>query len=193
MSKSKDYKRYSCLDDLLDHTALDGLCAEMNCSTCGASELRQRVADFLAQRIGGATWKVSGNTGNHRLSTPQVETLAKELRTVTDGASLASHPDLLPARERAINFLIREVWNNGPKENREEWVRVSLGNTKAGQHYERLLAHYKEDLRRWAAERERNSPEVKQKRLEEEARLRRERIHQRSLRKAEIDRVWREK
>ena len=72
-------------------------------------------------------------------------------------------------------------------------MRSILDGTKAGEHYEALLAHFKEDLSRWAAERERNSPEAEKRRLDEKSRLRREHLLQRAIRKAEIDHIWRAK
>jgi len=81
------------LDDLLDGAVLENLCTAMNCSTCGAFFFRQKIANYLVYKLRVAPSRVSGNTGEHKLSPTQVKVLAEELRTVTSPFGPMPFPD----------------------------------------------------------------------------------------------------
>lgn len=181
------------LDDLLDAVVLENLCCRRGCTTCGAGFFRQKVADFLAFKLRTSRYRVSGNTGDHRLSPDQVRILAEELRKVTEGLVTRFRPRALRRRSEAIDFLIQEVWDFSPRATREEWMRTVLGDSIAGQRYEQMLLHYNEMQRRRAIYEEQNSPSAIALRKAEKARLREERLRERAIRKAEIDRIWKEK
>lgn len=181
------------LDDLLDAAVLENLCCRRGCTTCGAGLFRQKVADFLAFKMRKPRQRVSGNFGSHELSPDQVQVLAEELRKVTDGLIVRFRMRAQRTRSEAMDFLIQEVWDFSPCATREEWMRSILGDSMAGQRFEQMLAHYNEMLRRRAIYEEQNSPAGIAFRKAEKARLRDERIRERAIRKAEIDRLWNER
>ncbi|MDA0892063.1 MAG: hypothetical protein O3C15_07055 [Proteobacteria bacterium] len=181
------------LDDLLDAAVLENLCCRRGCTTCGASFFRQKVADFLAFKMRKPRHRVSGNFGDHELSPDQVQVLAEELRKVTEGLVVRFRMRARRVRSEAIDFLIQEVWDFAPRTTREEWMRNVLGGSIAGQRFEQMLAHYNEMLRRRAIYDEQNSPAGIALRKAEKARLRDERLEERAIRKAEIDRLWKER
>lgn len=181
------------LDDLLDAAVLENLCFRRGCSTCGAGFFRQKVADFLAFKMRKPRQRVAGNFGDHELSTEQVRVLAEELRKVTEGLVAKVRLRAIRPRGEAIDFLIQEIWDFSPRATREEWIRSALGGSMAGRRYEEMLAHYKELERRRALYDEQNSPAAIALRKAEKARLREERLRERAIRKAEIDRLWRQK
>lgn len=180
------------LDDLLDAAILENLCCSRGCTTCGAGLFRQKVADFLAVKMHKPRHRVSGNFGDHELSQDQVRVLAEELRKVTDGMVSRFRMRARRPRSQAIDFLIQEVWDFSPRATREEWMRTVLGDSMVGQRFEQMLAHYNEMLRRRAIYEEQNSPTAVALRKEAKARLRDERLRERAIRKAEIDRLWKE-
>lgn len=181
------------LDDLLDAAILENLCCSRGCTTCGAGLFRQKVADFLAFKMRKPRHRVSGNFGDHELSQDQVRVLAEELRKVTDGMVSRFRMRARRPRSQVIDFLIQEVWDFSPRATREEWMRTVLGDSMVGQRFEQMLAHYNEMLRRRAIYEEQNSPTAVALRKEAKARLRDERIRERAIRKAEIDRLWNER
>lgn len=180
------------LDDLLDAAVLENLCCRRGCKTCGAFFFRQKVADFLAFKLRKTRHRVSGNLGDHELSPDQVRVLAEELRKVTEGLVARSRLRALRPRSEAIDFLIQEVWDFSPRATREEWMRSVLADSMAGRRYEQMLAHYNEMQRRRAIYEEQNSPALIALRKAEKARLRDERLRERAIRKAYIDRLWKE-
>lgn len=174
------------LDDLLDAVVLENLCCKRGCSTCGAFFFRQKVADYLAFKMRKPRYPVSGNSGDHKLSQDQAQVLAEELRKVTEGLVARFRMRAWELRSRAIDFLIQEVWDFSPQATREVWMRNILGHSMAGRRFEQMLAHYNEMLQQ-------NSPGGIAVRKAEKARLRDERLRERAIRKAEIDRLWKEK
>ena len=181
------------LDDLLDAAVLENLCFSRRCTTCGAGPFRQKLTNFLASKMRKFRHGVSGKIGKNELSPDQVKVMTEELRKVTEGSLARFRLRALNARSEAIDFLIQEVWDFSPHETREEWMRRALGDSIAGQRFEQMLTHYKEKLRRRAIYEEQNSPSGIAARKAEKARLRDERLKERAIRKAEIDRLWKEK
>lgn len=180
------------LDDLLEATALENLCTDMFCGTCGAGPFRQKLADFVAEQMRIETWTVASNSGDHRLKAGHAETLLNALRQVTHGRLRNETPGA-GSRRSAIMFILRDIWYTLGGEGGEPRMIAALNGTYSGTILDEMISHYRAMNERHAKFAVANSPVEVAKRRGERKREKLGQIDERMRLKTEIDRKWRER
>lgn len=155
------------------------VCTEIHCTTCGATEFRQGLLAALA---------LAGGRGSlERIDQGAARLLAVALRELE---AVGAAP---PRFEKAVRFVLFEVWHALWDEAERHQLEADLAGTWAGGVLARMQAHHQARIEARRRHDEANDPERIRQSRQEKRRVKQEQHAQRLALKTERDRVWREK
>ena len=158
--------------DLVTHATGVGACMNWGCTTCGALPFRRAVTESANLAAGpGAT--------EHQVS---VE-IATQLGTFPASASWVP----------AIRFLLMFLYAERGKLEFERDLLPLIASSPAESEYQAMAAHYARVVERRRLHEAANDPEEIARRKTLKETEKQERLAMRAIRKAEIDRAWRER
>ena len=155
----------------LDGAIEQQLCTTINCTTCGSLDFRNGLLEAFVTS--------SGKTNLKYLNIETAQSLAKEL------ATLNPPQESRHKYESVFRFIIYDLWRVFMGTARDH-----LGDSFAGDVYDRMGAHYQARLEEQRCHEEMNDPEKAKQRREEKKRLRQEKHQERLESKKERDRIW---
>lgn len=155
-----------------------GLCTQISCTTCGATDFRRGLVSALQS--------ATGRHGNAAIDREGALLIAEAL------ASLDAPVDNSWRLEEAVRLALFDIWYAIGVDRAERVLQPIVEGTWAGDVLARMKAHYeaREAARRAVAESQ--DPVRVQKSREDKRRIRQERHAERLARKKERDRLWHE-
>ena len=161
----------SWLSDLIVHAVNVGACVSWGCTTCGTMPFRRSLVESASAAVGD-------HPTDHEVSLE----IARRLRDVP------GRPELV----EVIRFVIMFLYARSGSQLFEQDLLPLFAGT-AEHEYRAMAVHHAHIMERRRADELRNAPEEIARRKVLKEVEKQERLAKRAVRKAEIDRTWRER